>query len=60
MSCSVAAGETLRGTDLGRPKAIIRPVRDAAVIERGYEQGWLSRLAGRHRPRRFHRRPDRA
>jgi len=39
----VAAGETLRITDRGRPKAIIRPIPDVSVVARGQEEGWLSR-----------------
>jgi len=38
----VAAGETLRVTDRGRPKAIIRPIPDVSVMARGLEEGWLS------------------
>jgi prevent-host-death family protein len=39
----VAAGETLRVTDRGRPKAIIRPIPDVSVVARGLEEGWLTR-----------------
>jgi prevent-host-death family protein len=39
----VAAGETFRVTDRGRPKAIIRPIPDVSVMARGLEEGWLSR-----------------
>jgi prevent-host-death family protein len=38
----VAQGEVIRVTDRGRPKAILRPVADEQIIERGVREGWLS------------------
>jgi prevent-host-death family protein len=39
----VAQGERIRVTHRGRPKAMVVPLEDTAAIERGYDQGWLSR-----------------
>ncbi len=38
----VAAGEVIRVTDRGRPKAMLTPVRDDRVVERGVREGWLT------------------
>jgi prevent-host-death family protein len=37
----VAQGEVIRVTDRGRPKAILGPVPDKQIIERGVADGWL-------------------
>lgn len=37
----VAAGETIRVTDRGVPKAIISPLRRTGALERGVDEGWV-------------------
>ncbi len=39
----VAKGERLRVTDRGRPKALIIPVADLEIVERGVREGWIVR-----------------
>lgn len=38
----VAAGEVIRVTDRGRPKALLTPIRDERAIDRGIAAGWLT------------------
>jgi prevent-host-death family protein len=38
----VAAGETIRVTEHGKPKAYIVPIEDDDPIERGIREGWLT------------------
>jgi prevent-host-death family protein len=38
-----AKGEVIRVTDRGEPKAVLGPLRDDDVIERGIAEGWLTR-----------------
>jgi prevent-host-death family protein len=38
----VARGERIRVTDRGRPKALIIPLQESEVIERGLREGWIS------------------
>lgn len=49
-----AAGEIVRVTDRGVPKALIVPVNSGDSIARGLEEGWLTRRSslapGRFRP----------
>lgn len=49
-----AAGETLRVTDRGRPKAMIVPLPGAGRLEQGVEEGWVRPGSG-HLPRRASR-----
>lgn len=37
----VAAGEIVRVTDRGRPKALLVPVPDSTQLDRGIEEGWI-------------------
>lgn len=39
----VAKGERILVTDRGRPKAMIIPVTESDVIERGFREGWIVR-----------------
>jgi prevent-host-death family protein len=39
----VARGERIRVTDRGRPKALIIPVLDTEIVERGVREGWIVR-----------------
>jgi prevent-host-death family protein len=39
----VAKGERLRVTDRGRPKALIIPLVDTQIVERGVREGWIVR-----------------
>lgn len=37
----VVRGERIRITDRGKPKALIVPLMDAEIIERGLREGWI-------------------
>ncbi|MEL6338342.1 MAG: type II toxin-antitoxin system prevent-host-death family antitoxin [Myxococcota bacterium] len=36
-------GEVIRITDRGQAKALLTPIRDASVLQRGIDEGWLQR-----------------
>jgi prevent-host-death family protein len=38
----VAKGEIIRVTDRGRPKALITPIRNEQIVERGIREGWIT------------------
>ena len=39
----VARGERIRVTDRGRLKALIVPVQETEIVERGVREGWITR-----------------
>ena len=39
----VVRGERICITDRGKPKALIVPLMDAEIIERGFRDGWIIR-----------------
>jgi len=53
-----AAGEMIRVTDRGRPKAMLGPVPMAAMVDQGIREGWIT--PGNGRPAALGRRRFRA
>ncbi len=50
-----AAGETIRITDRGRPKAILGPLPGVASLEAGIAAGWITPPSSAEAPRRVTR-----
>lgn len=42
-----AKGEVITVTDRGEPKAVLAPLRDEDVVERGIHEGWIIRRSRR-------------
>jgi prevent-host-death family protein len=51
-----AAGESIRVTDRGVPKALLTPLPDVDRVEQGIAEGWITAPA-RHGFERFQARP---
>lgn len=49
------SGELIRVTDRGRPKVLLGPLPDRAVIDKGIEEGWITPGAGGPLEPRSHR-----
>ena len=43
----VAAGETITVTDRGQPRAMLVPVENTDRVERGIQEGWITRRSTR-------------
>ena len=43
----VAAGETITVTDRGQPRAMLVPIESADRVDRGIQEGWITRRSTR-------------